>query len=95
MRTHGSKGAWRRVAADTVNGHRGTNPIRIAGRWNGQLVPARAVQILVQARTGTGTHARWTTPKTVDLTVRSPYTTKILTWRQKALWVQVRQLLAG
>jgi hypothetical protein len=59
-------GHWRQAAITSIQGHRGDNRRRIAGRWHGDLVPARAVQILVQIRH----NSHWKTAKTIHLTVR-------------------------
>ena len=56
---------WTRVASTTLRGHRGINRRRIAGRWHGHLYPIGAVQILVQIQRD----HRWTTAKTIGLTV--------------------------
>ncbi len=62
-------GRWRQVAITTFHGHAGPNRFRIAGRWRGQLVPSRTVQLLVQTKQA-GT---WKTHRTLRLTVRSPH----------------------
>jgi hypothetical protein len=69
-----SHGHWRQAAVATLHGHPGANRFRLAGRWHGQMLPARRVQILVKLHT----HGRWATHKTLTLTVHSPYTTRIL-----------------
>ena len=67
-------GRWRPVAFAILHAHRGANSFRLAGRWHGQMVPARRVEIVVALRA----RGRWTARRTVQLTIRSPYTTKIL-----------------
>jgi hypothetical protein len=71
VRQHGS---WRPVAVALLHGHGGANSRRLAGRWHGQLVPARRVEIVVAIRV----NGTWTPRRTMLLTVRSPYTTRIL-----------------
>jgi Divergent InlB B-repeat domain len=57
---------WHRVATASINGHAGLNRHRVAGRWNGVLVPAGPVQIALQVQTD----GRWTTSQTLRLIVR-------------------------
>jgi len=76
VRVHGR---WRQVATTTLHGHRGNNSFRVAGRWHGQLVPGRTTHILLRLKRG----STWTTVKTLNLTVHSPYTTKILNHRPR------------
>jgi hypothetical protein len=59
-------GHYRRVATAILHGHRGFNQDRITGRWHGHLFISGPVQILVQIQQG----HRWTTKKTIRLTVR-------------------------
>jgi len=59
-------GHWRQVAMTSVHGRRGSNSYRIAGRWHGQLVPARPVQLLVQLES----NGHWQTRKVLALVVR-------------------------
>jgi hypothetical protein len=61
-----SNGHWRRVATTTVDAHRGSNSYRIAGRWHGQLLPARQVRVQLQLKHG----RHWQTQKLVLLSVR-------------------------
>jgi hypothetical protein len=56
---------WRRVATAAVYGHDGLNRVRLAGRWNGALVPAGPAQIVLQVQTD----GRWTTSRTLRLIV--------------------------
>ena len=64
--THPRHGHFTPVATTTLHGHRGINRDRIAGRWHGHLFPTGPVQILVQIQHD----HRWTTAKTISLTVR-------------------------
>jgi hypothetical protein len=80
---------WRQVADSTLHGHRGADRFRVAGRWHGQMVPGRRVQILVELHG----HGRWTTHKTLTLTVRSPYTTRILNHIQAAIGIRAHASL--
>jgi hypothetical protein len=57
---------YRRVATTILRGRQGANLYRIAGRWHGHLLPVGPVQIRVQIRHD----QRWTTKKTIRLTVR-------------------------
>jgi virginiamycin B lyase len=84
-------GRLRAVAVASVSGRRGPNRIRLAGRWHGQMVPARRVQIVVALRA----HGTWTTRRTLWLTVRSPYTTRVLDHGVAALRTRVLALVAG
>lgn len=59
-------GRWHQVALTVVYGREGADRYRIAGRWHGQLVPERRVEMLVQVKRAQG----WTTAKTLHLTVR-------------------------
>jgi hypothetical protein len=59
-------GRWRQATTTRIDAHAGLNRRRIAGRWEGHLVPEGRVQILVQIRRGTG----WVTAKRISLTVR-------------------------
>ena len=43
-----ARGHWTQVASTTLQGHRGVNRHRIAGRWHGHLFPTGPVQILIQ-----------------------------------------------
>ena len=47
-----AKGKWKNVADAMVSGHPGSNNHELAGRWHGDLVPAREVRILVQLKAG-------------------------------------------
>jgi hypothetical protein len=78
-------GRWRPVAVATLHGHRGADSFRPAGRWHGQLVPVRRVEIVVALRTNN----RWTSHRAFQLTVRLAYTTKMLIEAKAALggWV--------
>lgn len=67
-------GRLEQVAVTTLHGHQGENSFRVAGRWHAELVPRRVLRVLIQINPGTS----WTTIKTVTLTVRSPYTTKVI-----------------
>lgn len=60
-------GHWRQVARTTIHGHKGGNRYRLAGRWHGQLVPARPIRLRVETRPGT---RRWVVDRTLRLTVR-------------------------
>ena len=67
-------GHWKQLAISTLHGHIGSNSVRVAGRWHGQLVPRRTIRILLRIdKNGT-----WTLVKNFMLVVNSPYTTKIL-----------------
>jgi hypothetical protein len=57
---------WRTVATSLLAGDAGHNSRRLAGRWHGHLVPTRTVQLLVQITQA----GKWTTYKTIRLTVR-------------------------
>jgi sugar lactone lactonase YvrE len=59
-------GHWKKVATTTLDGHRGVNSDRIAGRWHGHLFPTGTVQILVQIQPD----HYWRTAKRIGLTVR-------------------------
>ena len=67
-------GRLRQLAVTVLHGHEGQNSFRVAGRWHAELVPHRVLRILVQIKPATN----WTTVKSVTLTVRSPYTTKVV-----------------
>jgi hypothetical protein len=67
-------GGFKQVAVTTLHAHKGSNSFRLGGRWHGQLVPHRRVQILVLIKPG----ASWTPNKTLKLTVNSPYTTRLI-----------------
>jgi hypothetical protein len=56
---------WHSVATASINGHDGLNRVRLAGRWNGALVPAGPVKIALQVQTD----GRWTTSRTLRLSV--------------------------
>jgi hypothetical protein len=56
---------WRRVATVSINGHDGLNRVRLAGRWDGALVPAGPVKIALQVQTD----GRWATIRTLRLIV--------------------------
>jgi hypothetical protein len=58
-------GHWRAVKAISIRAHAGANRYRLAGRWGGQLLPARQDQIQV----GLGDHGHWHTKKTLTITV--------------------------
>jgi len=76
VKTHGR---WHQAAATTLHAHQGNNSFRIAGRWHGQLVPDRTTHILVHLKR----NSTWTLVKTLNLTVHSPYTAKILNHRPR------------
>jgi hypothetical protein len=59
-------GVWRKLAAANINGHKGTNRFRIAGRWHGALVPARTVKLLIKVKHD----GRWVAHKQIVLTIR-------------------------
>jgi hypothetical protein len=59
-------GQWRQVAVTSLHAHRGSNSFRIAGRWHGQLVPARQVRLQLQLERD----GHWQTKKQILLTVR-------------------------
>ena len=61
-------GHYKQVATTILHGHQGSNRHLIAGRWHGHLFPIGPVQILVQIPP----NHRWTTAKTIHLTVRHP-----------------------
>jgi DNA-binding beta-propeller fold protein YncE len=63
--------AWRQVASTLLRPHATANRYRLAGRWHGQLVPARHLRLLVQLAHG----GHWRTRTTMTLTVHSPFTT--------------------
>ena len=67
-------GHWKQLAISTLHAHTGSNSVRVAGRWHGQLVPRRTIRILLRI----DQHGTWTLVKTFTLVVNSPYTTKIL-----------------
>ena len=71
-------GHFKQVATTTLHAHKGHNSFRIAGRWHRQLIPRRPVRILVQIDPGQG----WVTEQTLKLTVRSPYTARVLNHHQ-------------
>lgn len=66
-------GHFKQVAATILHAHAGHNSFRVAGRWRGQLVPHRTVRVLVGIKPSRG--QPWKTIKTLELTVRSPFTT--------------------
>lgn len=57
------------VATATLQGHRVANRHRIAGRWHNDLYAIGLAGIRVQIQRD----HRWTTAKTIDLTVRHTY----------------------
>jgi hypothetical protein len=59
------------VHTDTLNGHRGANRFRLAGRWKGQLVPKRGVHIVFAYKV----NGRWITKKTIPVSVASRFPT--------------------
>jgi hypothetical protein len=63
---------WQRVATARIKGHAGINRPRVAGRWNGALVPAGPVQIALQVEK----NRRWTTSQTLGLIVLHDHRTK-------------------
>ena len=67
-------GHWKQLAISTLHAHTGSNSVRVAGRWHGQLVPRRTIRILLRI----DQHGTLTLVKTFTLVVNSPYTTKIL-----------------
>jgi hypothetical protein len=66
-----TNGDWHRVASTLLHAHAATDRYRLAGRWHGQLVPARHVRLLVQQQD----NAHWKTLATINLTVHSPFIT--------------------
>jgi hypothetical protein len=61
-----ARGVWRKLAATNINGHKGINRFRIAGRWHGAFVPARTVKLLIEVEHD----HRWVAHKQIVLTIR-------------------------